>query len=138
MPIKPENQHLYPDNWKSEIRPAILKRAKNCCEKCKTPNYEYGFRDINGNWYSSDLIIDSLEIEGYDYFEHQLSHIDIDKKPTKIVLTIAHKDHDPTNNDFSNLAAWCQKCHLDYDRDHHMKNARVTREKKTKQIKINF
>lgn len=95
--------------------------------------------------------MDSLDRNGYDYFEHQLSHIDIEKKPTKIVLTIAHKDHDPTHNDGlehdhikvlpyeqSNLAAWCQKCHLDYDRDHHMKNAKITRENKTRQIKMEF
>lgn len=32
-----------------------------------------------------------------------------------VVLTIAHLDHNPTNNDPSNLRAWCQKCHNTYD-----------------------
>jgi len=91
MPIKPENKHKYPTNWKTEVRPDILERAHNCCEKCHTANYEEGHRDLNGNWYSVEIIMDSLDRNGYDYFEHQLSHIDIDKKPTKIVLTIAHK-----------------------------------------------
>ncbi len=135
-PIKPENKDKYPPNWSTEIRPAILKRAKDCCEKCHTQNYEEGYRDLNGNWYSVEIIMDSLERNGYDYFEHQLSHIDVDKKPTKIVLTIAHKDHDPTNNDYSNLAAWCQRCHLNYDRDHHLANARETRIAKTRQIDL--
>lgn len=48
----------------------------------------------------------------------------------KIVLTIAHLDHDITNNDASNLKALCQKCHLNYDKDHHRKNSRATINKK--------
>ena len=32
-----------------------------------------------------------------------------------VVLTIAHLDHDPTHNDFKNLAALCQRCHNRYD-----------------------
>jgi cytochrome c556 len=44
-----------------------------------------------------------------------------------IVLTIAHLDHDITNNDYNNLKALCQKCHLNYDKEHHSKNSRATR-----------
>lgn len=33
MPIKPENRARYPENWATEIRPATLARAHNCCEK---------------------------------------------------------------------------------------------------------
>ena len=42
---------------------------------------------------------------------------------TRVVLTTAHLDHDPTNNADENLAALCQRCHLAHDLDHH----RVTR-----------
>lgn len=48
--------------------------------------------------------------------------------PTRIVLTIAHLDHTPENCDPENLRALCQRCHLDYDRHHHMQNARITRQ----------
>lgn len=48
--------------------------------------------------------------------------------PTRIVLTIAHLDHTPENCAPENLRALCQRCHLDYDRSHHMKNARITRQ----------
>jgi hypothetical protein len=34
-------------------------------------------------------------------------------------LTIAHLDHNPQNNKESNLKALCQKCHLNYDLEHH-------------------
>ena len=33
------------------------------------------------------------------------------------VLTVAHLDHDIKNNDYSNLMAMCQRCHLAYDRN---------------------
>ncbi len=36
-----------------------------------------------------------------------------------VVLTIAHLDHDPTNNDEANLLAMCARCHLAYDAEHH-------------------
>lgn len=49
---------------------------------------------------------------------------------SKVILTVAHLDHDPENNDFDNLKALCQKCHLSYDAKHHSENARLTRNKK--------
>lgn len=41
---------------------------------------------------------------------------------TKIVLTIAHLDHDSENHNVSDerLAALCQACHLGYDRWRHV------------------
>ena len=41
----------------------------------------------------------------------------------KIILTVAHLDHEPSHcND--NLLAMCQRCHLRYDRDHHAETRR--------------
>ncbi|KKL14720.1 hypothetical protein LCGC14_2512810 [marine sediment metagenome] len=34
---------------------------------------------------------------------------------SKVILTVAHLDHDITNNSFFNLKALCQRCHLQYD-----------------------
>ena len=33
----------------------------------------------------------------------------------RVVLTIMHMDHDPTNNKMKNLLAACQRCHNKYD-----------------------
>jgi len=44
-----------------------------------------------------------------------------------IVLTIAHLDHDPTNNNQDNLRALCQRCHNRYDSERRKANARRTR-----------
>jgi 5-methylcytosine-specific restriction endonuclease McrA len=46
---------------------------------------------------------------------------------SNVVLTVAHLDHNTANNDPANLRALCQRCHLDWDLDHHMSNARRTR-----------
>lgn len=55
---------------------------------------------------------------------------DPNQKAIKVVLTIMHLDHNIENNDYSNLAAGCQRCHLLYDKEHHMKNARASKNKK--------
>ena len=44
-----------------------------------------------------------------------------------IVLTIAHLDHVPENCADENLRAWCQRCHLRYDAEHHKQTAYRTR-----------
>lgn len=49
---------------------------------------------------------------------------------SKIVLTIAHLDQDPTNNADENLAALCQRCHNRHDAPHRAKNASKTRHAK--------
>jgi len=43
---------------------------------------------------------------------------------SKVVLTIAHLDHTPENNDPSNLRALCQKCHNTYDASHRAETRR--------------
>lgn len=49
---------------------------------------------------------------------------------TRVVLTVAHLDHDPANNDPANLRALCQRCHLRWDIDLHQRNAAATRRRK--------
>jgi len=118
MPIKPENKKLYPKNWK-EIRRQILKRADNKCEFCGVENYAVGFRNDKGEfinvckcaWHSgmADL-----------------------SKIVRIILTIAHLDHNPTNNNPDNLRALCQKCHNNYDKQHRAETRRKTKEMRLK------
>lgn len=117
MPIKPENKHLYPHNWK-DIRVDILKRANNKCEFCRIENKAVGLRDKEGKFHT----IDDLNEEGFNSDHYQDT-----SKALTIVLTIAHLDHNPQNNDYLNLKALCQKCHLAYDSKYHVRNARKTR-----------
>jgi 5-methylcytosine-specific restriction endonuclease McrA len=52
---------------------------------------------------------------------------------SKVVLTIAHLDHDPSHNHFDNLKALCQKCHVTYDAKLHARHAAETRRSKQAQ-----
>ena len=45
----------------------------------------------------------------------------------KIVLTVAHLDHDPRNNADDNLAALCQRCHNRHDAEHRRQTRSHTR-----------
>jgi hypothetical protein len=46
---------------------------------------------------------------------------------SKVVLTVAHLDHDPTNCGDDNLRAMCQRCHLAYDHEHHARSRHTNR-----------
>ena len=96
MPIRPENRHRYPKDWK-QIRERILKRAGNRCEG--SPAYPV-CRAING----AEL--------------RQLTR-------ATVVLTIAHLDHTPENCAAENLRAWCQRCHNTYDAPHRRRHRTV-------------
>lgn len=62
---------------------------------------------------------------------------DMNQKAVKIILTIAHLDHDEENWDVKDdrLAALCQKCHLEYDRP---EKQRRRKEKKKKHQKMKY
>jgi hypothetical protein len=112
MPIKKELRHLYPKNWK-EIRLQILERAHNCCEFCGVKNHTF---------------VPKAGTEKLQFPEAIL-----------VVLTIAHLDHDPTNNDPQNLRALCQLCHNRYDAPHRAANRSHTAAlKRDKSLWINF
>ena len=85
MPIRPENRSKYPANWQ-EIRKAILDRAGHCCEG--SPAYP--------------------DCRAANYHRHPVTG-------SIVILTTAHLDHNPANNDLNNLRAWCQRCHNTYD-----------------------
>lgn len=120
----------YPKNWKTEIRPAILERAKNRCENCNVPNYmiilrgqrngKDVFQDDNGTIYDAT----NSERIGDDYVGEVCDNPY--QQAIKIVLTIAHLDHDINNNSPDNLKALCQRCHNRYD----SKNRNVNRKRK--------
>lgn len=49
---------------------------------------------------------------------------------TMVALTTAHVNRDRNVNRFWNLRAWCQRCHLNYDRPIHIYNRKYGRETK--------
>jgi 5-methylcytosine-specific restriction endonuclease McrA len=109
------NRELYPKNWK-EISLRIRERDGQKCKECGVRNGAYGCRDQDGNFYTEGEIDRNGVAPGT-----------ILGKVIKIVLTVAHLDHDSTNNADSNLAALCQRCHLRLDIDQHKANSAKTR-----------
>lgn len=95
MPIRPENRSRYPANWR-DVRAAILERANNACEG--SPLYP--------------------DCRAKNHQPHPVTG-------SRVVLTVAHLDHQPENCDPANLKAWCQRCHLAYDHDHHQASRRA-------------
>lgn len=118
MPIRPEMKALYPKDWRSVSR-RIRERAGNVCEwpGCGAPNGQFIERDARDK-------------ERWKPHSHSGVCLGEACGSVKVVLTVAHLDHDPTNNDESNLRAWCQLRHLRYDSAEHAKNAAATRARK--------
>lgn len=105
MPI---DYKKYPPNWK-DLRAAVLKRAQNRCEFCGVENYAVGYRLNNGDFISYK--------DARKQFPYETDIFMSGGRRVRIILTIAHLDHDVENHDvkLDRLAALCQRCHLRYD-----------------------
>jgi len=109
MPI--DYKEYCPD-WKAISLRIRTERADNKCEWCGIPNYSHVNKETR---------------------EQSLPDED---NTTRIVLTVAHIDRDKNNNDDTNLAALCQKCHLHHDRHQHADNRRYGRNWRRDQTKM--
>lgn len=97
-------------------------------------NGAVGARDRHGEWHDEDMIEGMNSDVGYGLFREYPGIV-------RIVLTVAHlgtphpdgtpgDKHDKHDVRPENLAALCQKCHLDYDREDHVAAAYATRRRK--------
>lgn len=85
MPIRPENRERYPKDW----RAISLEVREAAGWKCEGSPAFPDCRAANGEPHPATL--------------------------SRVVLTVAHLDHQPENCDRANLKAWCQRCHNTYD-----------------------
>lgn len=120
-PIRPSERHRYPPEWPA-IRARILTRADGRCEflcadgsRCNAPDLELIFRDKANleRWRTP---------HGGD-----CGGVDPDARGVKVVLTIAHLNHQPEDCRDENLKAGCQLHHLRHDAKQHQANAAWTR-----------
>jgi hypothetical protein len=127
MPVKPENKHRYPKNW-PEVRAAIVWRARGRCEQCGVKNHEIGGRTRDGSWLKAHPMGRANATPGSWWWCSNGTRLEY-LRIVRIVLTVAHLDHQPENNSPENLRALCQRCHLAHDHVHHQQNAYATRRK---------
>jgi hypothetical protein len=112
MPIRPENKIRYPKDWK-RISAQIRERSGGQCEcegECGLHRTTPGPRRCR---------------------EKHLQAATFARG--RVVLTVAHLDHQPENCAPINLKAMCQRCHLRYDMKHHARSRRVNRDRETGQ-----
>lgn len=102
MPIKPELRALYPRDWKRISDRIRFERAGGQCE-CEG---ECG-HDHAGRCAARHL--EPHPITG-----------------SRVILTTAHRNHNPSECEDHHIFAACQRCHLAYDADHHAANRRAT------------
>ncbi len=103
MPIRPENAARYPADWPAVSARIRFGRAAGRCEctgECRTGH------------------------GGRCAAVHGMPHPDTG---SDVVLTTAHRNHQPEDCSDGNLFAACQRCHLGYDRDHHAETAALRR-----------
>lgn len=102
MPIRPEMRALYPADWRQISLRIRTERAGDICEcdgRCGRHDASCGARNRQ---------------------PHPVTG-------SRVVLTVAHLDHDPSHCSDDNLLAMCQRCHLAYDRDHHRQTKEARR-----------
>lgn len=133
MPIKPENRQRYPADWK-QVRERILRRANWRCEHqgCQARHGVTGYW-LDGKW----VDMPSALWESGAKVGDRINCADgVQIKIIKIVLTIAHLDHQPENCADDNLRAWCQRHHLAYDAKHHAQTAYATRKARANTLEL--
>lgn len=120
MPI---DYSKYPSDWKA-ISKRIRERGYNRCEVCGVENHRMIVRFTNNpeKWVY-------LDDEAGMYWNAEA----LQDKAVKVVLTVAHLNHDTTDNRDCNLKSMCNRCHLTYDAKHHAQNASKTRRAKKRE-----
>lgn len=131
MPIK--DKSAYPKDWK-QISQRIRQRAENKCEFCGIQNHIEIIRsDIPGD--DSYIVFDEEScgyLDAWNGDPIRMSEIpsEYSGKHVRIVLTVAHLNHDTTDNSDTNLKALCQRCHNRHDGKMRAGHAKETRRKK--------
>jgi hypothetical protein len=122
MPI---DYSKYPPNWLKEIRPRIMQRANNTCE-CEGCDFQHleevwavKHKGRTTGWFR-DFDEANLHPKTIESKRNKVSgkvELIPNPKKVKVILTIAHLDHDETNHEVTDerLMAMCQLCHLRYD-----------------------
>lgn len=115
MPI---DRKFYPKNWDEialQVKQEANWRCQDCDRLCRMPG--------------ESLADFCNRVKTARISECRLVRQILDK-PNQFILTVAHIDQNPQNNDASNLRALCSVCHLNHDRPYRLHNSYRKRERR--------
>ncbi len=106
----------YPDDWEAIAR-RIKQEANWCCEQCQRP----------GRAPDESLEQFLIRVEHWRLGQHP-PPTKLATAPRRYLLTVAHLDQCPENQDRHNLKALCTVCHLQFDSQFRAKQKRLKAE----------
>ena len=124
----------YPKNW-AGIRSTILERSRNRCECLGHCGIDHKRESDNNHTRTIDPEL--AKYLAFARFSRRCPERNNNKAifaRGKVVLTTAHLCHHTECENLDHLAAFCQRCHLRYDRFLHAVHSRNTRKAKIKQM----
>ena len=121
MPIRPTRRWLYPLDWPQLSVAIRFGRARGRCEACGRPHGLEIEVLADGSW---------RDPETRDWHDRRGRRTrgtpPGPTRMTRTVLACAHLNHDPSDNRARNLRALCGRCHLEHDREEHLRVRRIT------------
>ena len=124
MSIRPNMRWRYPIDWPQLSQLIRFGRAKGRCEICARPHGNNVLCLSGGRWFDAGT---TQWRDGRGAACAAPWGADLEAlRGTRVVLAVAHLDHDPGNNDMSNLKCLCQRCHVIHDKPHHLAQRRLT------------
>ncbi len=106
MPIRPENRARYPKDWPQISKRIREERAKSRCECTGECGIDHEIESESSG--ALVLMCPHSQCQAMNGAPHP-------ETGSKVVLTVAHLDHQPENCADDNLKAMCQRCHNRYD-----------------------
>lgn len=125
MPIRRELLPLYGPDWPALSHRIRFERARGRCEACGRPHRHIIIALADGRWSDPATAPRWRAPLGEPIRDPTVRDLRT-ARLVRVVLTTAHLDHNPANSADENLAAWCQRCHLAHDLQHHLANRRLT------------
>ena len=117
MPIRAEMRALYPPDWPAISDWIRFDRALGRCEchgECKSR--------LHWSWWADAAASTPHGILGRPKPPVRCPNYHLEPSRftgSRVILTTAHLEHNPTVSDPVKLRAMCQACHLAYDAEHH-------------------
>ncbi|TBG08443.1 hypothetical protein ELG79_36595 [Rhizobium leguminosarum] len=127
MPIRPQHRWLYPIDWPQITDAVRFGRAKGLCEHCGRPHGSLVYHLGDGRWWD-EAARSWRSSHGRTVLKKRRAPFpnDAGVKATRVYLATAHLDHNPSNSNWRNLKAFCQRCHIIHDRPEHLRRRRLS------------